>query len=92
MLLVGRTDNNQNKTSKYPLSCLSFIAKTPFSRQQKISGFNSLNSGWCFPPTKQRAPSTGPDSFTLGILILFERRRKRKTSLVDRRSVTNTKR
>ena len=83
MLLVGRTDNNQNKTSKYPLSCLSFIAKTPFSRQQKTSGFNSLGLGWCCfppPPTKQRAPSTGPGSFTLGILILFEKKEKRRAS------------
>lgn len=42
MLLVGRTDNNQNKAWKSPLSCLSYIAKTFFSRQQKTSGFNSL--------------------------------------------------
>lgn len=51
MLLVGRTDNNQNKASKYPLSHLSFIAKTPFSQQQKTSGSNSLGfgmQGWFF--------------------------------------------
>lgn len=45
MLLVGRADNNQNKASKYPLSRLSFIAETPFSRQQQTSGFNSLGFG-----------------------------------------------